>query len=92
MEILVPVPDQAGEKGFRLAPRLESLAGSTIGLINNGWHSLALTYQEFRAILPERYGVVGFLEKMKPLTSPLAPEDMEELARRCQAVIVGLGN
>ena len=92
MEILLPIPDQAATGGGTLAPRLPTLQGKTLGLVSNGWHSLDITYQVFRILMAEHYGVSEFVERRKTLSSPLAQSDFEEMVRRCDGVIVGLGN
>ena len=91
MEILLPVP-KAKEHSRGLPPRLGSLEGTVCGLVINEWLSLEPTYDEFKVVLPELYGVVGFVEKHKLNSAPLPMADLDELAERCQAAIVGLSN
>ena len=91
MEILVPVP-KTEDDSRGLPPRLGSLEGTVCGLVLNEWLSLEPTYDEVKAVLPELYGVAGFVEKKKLNSAPLAAADLDDLAERCQAAIVGLSN
>jgi len=92
VEVLVPYAEIPGRPTVPLAPRLESLAGRTLGFINNGWISLDITYDELRTLLTTRYEVREVIEKGKERSSPTPPEDFEDLLRRAQAVVIGLGN
>lgn len=92
IEVLLPIAEGEERERVRLAPRLESVAGKTIGFINNDWISLDITYDEFRRLLQGRWEARGVIEKRKPKSSPLSPADLDDLARRADAVITGLGN
>ncbi|MBI4307665.1 MAG: hypothetical protein HY684_02545, partial [Chloroflexi bacterium] len=45
VEILLPTAE-AGAALRKPSPRIPSLKGKTIGLIDNGWRCLAITYDE----------------------------------------------
>lgn len=76
----------------RVSPRLDSLAGKTIGLVNNGWRSLDITYREFQRVLRDKYEVARIIEKRKPGASmPLQADAFKELMEKADGVIVGLG-
>ncbi|MCS7206692.1 MAG: hypothetical protein NZ951_01985 [Dehalococcoidia bacterium] len=92
IEVLLPIAETEDGHKLRLAPRLETLAGKTIGFINNDWISLDITYDEFKRLLQSQWEVRGFVEKRKAKSSPLPPHDIDDLARRADAVITGLGN
>ena len=92
VEILLPGAEALGDKKVRLAPRLETLSGKTIGLINNDWISLDLTYEELQALLRGKHEVGDIIEKRKLKSSPLPPADLKELAEKADAVISALGN
>ncbi len=91
MELLVPLADPPKSR-VALAPRLSSLEGCKIGLIDNGWWSLDVLYNEIETLLAEQHGVAGFLRKPKHTSSPTDREDIEDIVRNCGAVITGLGN
>ena len=83
---------ESGAPKHTLAPRLDTIAGKTIGLINNAWRSVDITYKVFHQILCEKYEVAEVIEKRKPSASTPMPQDaFDELATRADAVIVSLG-
>ncbi|GBD11065.1 hypothetical protein HRbin23_00716 [bacterium HR23] len=92
VEVLLPIAEAEEGQKLRLAPRLETVAGKTIGFINNDWLALDITYDEFKRLLQSQWEVKGFIEKRKPKSSPLPPSDLDDLARRADAVVTGLGN
>jgi len=91
VEILLPTAE-VGAGVRRPSPRVPSLRGKTVGLIDNGWRCLAITYDEYTRLLKEQEGVARIIHKKKPASSPLAKEAFEELATQADAVITGLGN
>ena len=85
--------DEEEVKETRVSPRLDTLEGKTIGLLNNGWRSLQITYQEFSKLLREKFRVADVIEKCKPYPSrPLPEQVLKELAKQVDAVIVGIGH
>jgi hypothetical protein len=79
--------------GAGMADRLDTLAGKTIGLLNNGWRSVNIMYEEFTRLLIDKYEVGSVIQKSKPYPSlPLAKETLGELAEAADGVIVALGN
>lgn len=92
IEVLLPVAEAEEGQRLRLAPRLETVAGKTIGFINNDWLALDTIYDTFKRLLASEWEVRGFLEKRKAKSSPLPPADLDDLVRRADAVITGLGN
>jgi hypothetical protein len=80
-----------GKKAF--APRLDSLAGKTIGLldINKAKGSFFLDCLE--EMLRERYGVKDVLRRKKTSPGRLVPETVKtELREKCDAVIEALSD
>lgn len=83
--------------GLQLAPRPEDLKGLTVGLVDNGrWATWGMVSQHYEELLKERYGVgeVIYLNQEKEeLQNGTGRQQMhEDLASKCDAVIVGLGN
>ena len=90
--VYLPDVDQEDRKK-RVAPRLDTLAGKTIGLLNNGWRSLDITYREFDRVLREKFEVSRVIEKRKAVPSrPMPEQDLKELIADADGVIVGLGS
>ena len=83
---------ESGAAGAALTPRIPTLVGKTVGLVNNGWRSLDITYREFRSLLTDKYEVAEIIEKRKPSPSRALQDDaFKDLVDRADAVIVGLG-
>ena len=75
-----------------LVPGLESLGGRIIGILDNGQANSTPMFHELAALLRERYGLAEIIARKKPTHMQGAPREMiDELARRCDAVITGLG-
>ena len=90
VSILVPVSEDSGSK-LLLAPRLDTLAGKRIGIINNGWRCMHLAADELRRLLREQ-GVSDLVEKRTTAARPVLQSDLMDLARTADGVICGIGN
>lgn len=90
--ILAPGAEASHEAARAIAPRADSLNGKVVALLANGWRSLDTTYDEFRELLYERYQVAEIIDKRKGGSSPLPLEDLEDVARRADVAVSGLGN
>lgn len=72
----------------RLAPRLDDVAGRTIGLLDDGFPGAEDYLRAVGAALVERGAQVRYW--LKPMLSrPASPELLDEVARSCDAVVVG---
>ncbi len=89
--IYTPTAGYSGSR-LRLAPRLDSLAGKTVGFINNRWRCMDIACDEMRTLLKERYEVSSFIEKQTASATPLKETELLDLAKRVDAVITGMGN
>ena len=77
----------------RGAPPLSDLRGKRVGFVDNGWRSFGTMIQRLQDLLRERAGVVECVAYRKPwLPRPLEEHAFQDLVRRCDAVVVGLGN
>jgi len=72
--------------------RLNSLRGSSIGLLDNGKPKSREFFDHIEQILRGEYGVANVLRFKKPDASRPAPDEMIEAASRCDAVISGVGD
>jgi hypothetical protein len=92
--ILVNPLDETPRVAGRSAPRLDSLAGQTIGLLDiskwGGSHFL----DRLEALLTERQGVARVVRVMKPtFTKPAPAEVIEQLVQaQCAGVIEALAD
>ena len=72
----------------RLAPRLPSLAGTRLGILDNGKANAGTLMVAVVDRLKERYGVTEVVKREKPVAGPPAPEIVEALSS-CDFVLVG---
>ena len=76
-----------------LAPRLASLHGKRIGLLDNSKNRAAQLLDAVAAMLEVQYGCASIMRHRKPSASkPAAPEVLAEFARTCDLVLVGVGD
>jgi hypothetical protein len=70
-----------------------SLAGRTVGFIDNTKHNFDRLADEIGAVLRERHGVKAVVRRRKANAStPAAPEILVELAKTCDVVFAGSGD
>jgi hypothetical protein len=80
-----------GQKAF--APRLDTLAGKTIGLLDISKAKGSFFLDRVEEVLREQYGVKDVLRRMKPTVTRPAPEPIKvELREKCDAVIEALSD
>lgn len=80
-----------GQKPF--APRLDTLAGKTIGLLDISKAKGAFFLDRVEEVLREQYGVKDVLRRMKPTVTRPVPEPLKaELQEKCDAVIEALSD
>lgn len=73
-------------------PGLETLAGKTIGIIDNGQANSTTMFQELARLIEEKFPTKEIVFKTKPTHMQGAPKPIiEEILSRCDAVITGLG-
>lgn len=80
-------------KAFTPAPRLSSLAGKVVGILDNGKHKSDVLLREVQELLRTEAGVADFLVVRKASAYRPAPEEqLDDLARRSHAVVAGIGD
>jgi hypothetical protein len=85
--VLHPAAEDVAEPQ-RLAPRLSSLQGMTVGLIDNHKRNADIYLEELGRLLQERYGVSQVVTYRKISQSlPTAGEVLDQLAGACDAII-----
>ncbi|MBI2958050.1 MAG: hypothetical protein HYY32_04320 [Chloroflexi bacterium] len=91
VRFLKPVVDK--KRALKLAPRLTSLKGITLGTL---WDNKPHADDFLRLVsekLAERHGVERVIARKKTYIGSLAPVPiLDELASTCDAVIVGVGD
>ena len=85
--VLHPAAEDVAETK-RLAPRLSSLQGMTVGLIDNHKRNADIYLEALGRLLQERYGVSQVVTYRKISQSlPTAGEVLDQLAGECDAII-----
>lgn len=73
-------------------PRLQSLAGQTVALLDNGKFRVRELLDHVEALLRAQYGVARVVRLRKPDASRPAPPDVMAAMRDCAAVIAAVGD
>ncbi len=80
-------------KQFAPAPRPASLAGKVIGILDNGKHNSDVLLREVQELLRSEAGVKDFVVVRKASAYRPAPDQqLDDLARRADAVVAGIGD
>ena len=89
--VLAPIPRPSDAKEA-LAPRLDTLAGKRIGLINNGWRCMHIASEEIQRVLLSQYRASAIVEMNTTAIRPLNPDQLSALAETVDGVVCGIGN
>lgn len=86
--------DETIREQRKAAPKLGTLSGKTIGLLDISKPGGSVFLDRLESLLRERYGVASVVRAMKPTFTKPAPETVIEqlLAARCDAVIEALAD
>ena len=92
--VLVNPLNEAARAAVRAAPRLESLAGKTIGLLDISKPGGNYFLDRLERLLVERYGVAKVVRETKPtFTKPAPPAVLERLRLGgCHGVVEALAD
>ena len=90
--VLVNPFDETERAQAKVAPRLDSLAGKTIGLLDISKPGGSLFLDHLEHLLKERFNVAQVVRKMKPTFTKPAPDGVIEELRTCDAVIEALAD
>ena len=78
---------------FDGAPRLPTLAGTRLGIIDDSKRNADVLLEELSEILRTRYEISDVRWHRKPSASrPADPEALRELVENCDSVIVAIGD
>ena len=91
IRVLDPTTERAPPLGH-LAPRLETLAGKTIGVISNGKEGTKGFFAHLDRMLREELGAAAVLIRVKANYSAPAEAPILEEAKGWDAVITGIGD
>lgn len=92
-DMLLDPTDKVERSQKAFAPRLDTLAGTTVGLLDISKSKGAFFLDRVEEILRKQYGVKDVLRRMKPTVTRPAPEPIKtELTEKCDAVIEALSD
>jgi len=92
MRIINPAGEELRPK-LALAPRLTSLKGKRVAIVDNTKHMAASFLRELERLLQANYGVSEFEHYRKPHASVPIPSDvMQRLVTTCDALIHGVAD
>ena len=89
--VLDPTAGEPPATGQR-APRLDTLAGKTVGFISNGKEGTQGFFTHLDRILREEFGVADVVRRVKSNYSAPADTEIVDELRRWQAVVTGIGD
>lgn len=89
--VLDPTTEKAPPAG-KLAPRLDTLEGKTIGFISNGKEGTKGFFLHLDRMLREEYGVAKVVSRTKSNYSAPADRHIVEEIKGWDAVVSGLGD
>jgi hypothetical protein len=90
--ILVNPFDERPQVQGGIAPRLDTLAGKTIGLLDISKPGGSFFLDHLERLLKERFEVGRVVRKMKPTFTKPAPETVIQELTECHAVIEALAD
>jgi hypothetical protein len=91
--VLISPVNEASVAESALAPRLSSLRGKRVGLLDNSKAKAGKVLDAVAAILDARHGFSNIVRHRKPSASkPASPEAVTALASSCDLVVVGVGD
>jgi hypothetical protein len=91
IEVLDPTSEDDPEP-VSLAPRLATLAGTTVGLLSNGKAGTARLFDHIEAILRDEHGVADVVRRTKANYSAPAEAELMDEAARWSALFAGTGD
>ena len=91
IRVLDPTNEKAAPLG-QLAPRLDTLAGKTVGFISNGKEGTKGFFRHLELILKDDYGVANVVLRTKSNYSAPADKHIADEIKTWDAVVSGLGD
>ncbi len=91
--ILLDPTDKVEREHKAFAPRLDTLAGKTVGLLDISKSKGDFFLDRVEEVLRAQYGVKEVVRRMKPTVTRTAPGSLKaELTEKCDAIIEALSD
>ena len=90
--VIVNPMNENQQTNVSAAPRLKTLAGKTIGLLDISKPGGNIFLDRIERLLKERYGVARVVREVKPTFTKQAPGELIEKLRSVDAVIEALAD
>jgi hypothetical protein len=90
--ILINPFDETERVPAKLAPRLDSLNGKTVGLLDISKPGGSFFLDHLERLLKEQFNVAQVIRKMKPTFTRPAPDNVIEELSNCDAVVEALAD
>lgn len=93
MKVLNPVAEHWSSGQRFLAPRLDSLEGKRIGFLDNNYHNADVFLTRIEALIKASYKTSQTFSMKKEFKwSAAAPQLLDEMSSKAEAVVVGVGH
>lgn len=91
--VLVNPTTEAIVLPFEGAPRLPTLAGTRLGIIDDSKRNADVLLEELSEVLRTRYEISDVHWLRKPSASkPADPVELKELVEKCDSVVIAIGD
>lgn len=91
--VLSPVAEEHLEPKAKFADmRSSGLDGKVVGILENGWPSMAAIAADLKDILTKKYGVAEVRLWTTGISQPADPAIIDEIAKLVDIGVIGLGN
>ena len=93
LTVLNPLGTPPPIKLKEMAPRLDTIKGKTIYIVNDGYPGSGILLGELTAVMKEKYSETTFIYKDKPGGMGREDEDLwKEMNEKADAMIIALGH
>lgn len=89
--VLVPWAEDVAAPAAPPAGRATTLAGTRLGIVDNGWHCMHVLTDLLTESLTSRFGVAEVVVKHTSGSLTMEAAERADLVRRCDAVVLGIG-
>ena len=90
---LINPTTEAITASFNGAPRLLTISGAKVGIIDDSKQNADVLLEELAEVLKNKYEISGIQWHRKPSASrPADPEQLKQLTDSCDAVVVAIGD